>query len=165
MHVQDDVLYNAPCCTATTFEFTIHLMFVGLLSTALFQYLKCQDQRVSKNGRSTFVFCSSWNLWGGPILKFNLPGGTTRTPAPPSVTPLIAGVTFKHRFAGSVLYASCSSDQKKWNDLLYLFLTGKVVQWDWERATEAIGFESRLGHAEGLTSRILSVSLCLATGP
>ena len=38
-----------------------------LPSTALFQYLKCQDQRISKNCRSTFIFCSSWNLWVGPI--------------------------------------------------------------------------------------------------
>jgi len=43
------------------------LMIVGLLSTALFQYLKCQDQRISKICRSTFIFSSSWNLWGGPI--------------------------------------------------------------------------------------------------
>jgi len=49
------------------FEFMVHLMIVGLLSTALFQYLKCQDQRISKNCRSSFIFCSSWNLWGGPI--------------------------------------------------------------------------------------------------
>jgi len=48
-------------------EFAIQLMIMGLLSTALFQYLKCQDQRISKNYRSTFIFCDSWNLWGGPI--------------------------------------------------------------------------------------------------
>jgi len=47
-------------------DFTIHLMIVGLLSTALFQYLKCQDQWISKNC-STFIFWSSWNLSGGPI--------------------------------------------------------------------------------------------------
>jgi len=49
------------------FEFTIHLMIVGLLCTTLFQYLKCQDQRVYKNCRGTLLFCSSWNLWGVPI--------------------------------------------------------------------------------------------------
>ena len=64
------------------FEFTIHLMIVGLPSTALFQYLKCQDQRVSKNCRSSFIFCSSWNLWGGPFFTFSLPGGR-RAPLPP----------------------------------------------------------------------------------
>jgi len=31
------------------FEFTIHLLIVGLLSTALFQHLKFQSQRISKN--------------------------------------------------------------------------------------------------------------------
>jgi len=59
-------------------------MIVGLLSTALFQYLKCQDQRVSKNGRSTFIFCSSWNLWGGQFFTFSLTKGAERAPAPVS---------------------------------------------------------------------------------
>ena len=43
--------------------------------------------RISKNCRSTFIFCSSWNLWGGPILACQ--GGAARTPAPPSVTLLL----------------------------------------------------------------------------
>ena len=64
------------------FDFTIHLMIVGLLSAALFQYLKCQDQRVSKNGRSTFIFCSSWNVWGGQFFTFSLTKGAECTPAP-----------------------------------------------------------------------------------
>ena len=64
------------------FKFTIHLMIVGLLSTALFLYLKCQDQQISKNCRSTFIFCSSWNLWGNPFFTFSLPGGR-RAPLPP----------------------------------------------------------------------------------
>jgi len=63
-------------------EFAIHLMIVGLLSTALFQYLKCQDQRISKNCRSTFIFCSSWNVEGVPFFTFRLPGGQ-REPLPP----------------------------------------------------------------------------------
>jgi len=25
--------------------------------------LKRQDQRISKTCKSTFIFCSSWNLW------------------------------------------------------------------------------------------------------
>jgi len=33
-------------------------MIVGLLSTAQFQYLKYQDQRISKSCRSTFIFWS-----------------------------------------------------------------------------------------------------------
>jgi len=63
------------------FEFTLHLMIVGLLSNALFQYLKCQDQRISQNCGSTFIVCSSWNLWGGPFFTFSLPGGR-RAPRP-----------------------------------------------------------------------------------
>jgi len=63
-------------------EFTIYLMIVGLLSTSLLHYLKCQDQRISKNCRSTVIFCSSWNIWGGPFFTFSLPGGAVRTPAP-----------------------------------------------------------------------------------
>jgi len=39
-------------------ELTIHLMIVGLLSTAQFQCLKYQDQRISKSCRSTFIFWS-----------------------------------------------------------------------------------------------------------
>jgi len=60
-------------------------MIVDLLSTAVFLYLKCQDQQISKNCRSTFIFCSSWNLWGGPFFTFSLPGGrvgAARTHAP-----------------------------------------------------------------------------------
>jgi len=38
-----------------------------MLNTALFQHLKRQDQRISKIYKNTFIFCSSWNLWGGPI--------------------------------------------------------------------------------------------------
>jgi len=75
-------------------KFAIHLMIAGLLSTALFQYLKCQDQRICKNCRSTFIFCSSWNLWGGPFFKFSLPRGAARTPASPSVTPLVISNQF-----------------------------------------------------------------------
>jgi len=62
-------------------------MIIGLLSTALFQYVKCQDQRISKNCRSTFIFCSSWNLWGGCIFYIQLARGGPH-PVPPSVTPL-----------------------------------------------------------------------------
>ena len=43
-------------------RFWIHLMTVGMLNTALFQYLKRQDQRISKTCKNTFIFCSSWNL-------------------------------------------------------------------------------------------------------
>jgi len=59
-------------------------MIVGLLSTALFQYLKCQDQWISKNCRSTFIVSSSWNLWGGPIFAFSLPGGGGAHPCSPA---------------------------------------------------------------------------------
>jgi len=34
-------------------------MTAGLLNTAVFQYVKCQDQWISKTCRSTFIFCSS----------------------------------------------------------------------------------------------------------
>jgi len=74
------------------FEFTVHLRIVGLLGTALFQYLKCQDQRISKNCRSTSVFYSSWNLWGGPIFYLKLARGGVAHPCPPSVTPLTISV-------------------------------------------------------------------------
>jgi len=60
----------------------IHLMTVSMLNTALFQYFKRQDQRISKTCKSTFIFCSSWNLWGGPFFAFSLPGGR-RTPLLP----------------------------------------------------------------------------------
>jgi len=36
-------------------------MTVSMLNTALFQYLKRQDQ-ISKTCKSSFIFCSSWNL-------------------------------------------------------------------------------------------------------
>jgi len=51
-----------PPLHCNNFEFTIYLMIVGLLSTALFRYLICQHQRISKNCTNTFIFCSSWNL-------------------------------------------------------------------------------------------------------
>ena len=87
------------------FEFTIRLI-VGLLRTALFQYsriclirhlkrirkkwrirralmyLKCQEQRISKNWKSTFILCSSLNLWGGLIFYVTLARGR-RAPLPP----------------------------------------------------------------------------------
>jgi len=50
-------------------------MIVVLLSITLFQYLKCQDQRISKNCRSTFIFCSSWNPRGMPIFYIQLATG------------------------------------------------------------------------------------------
>ena len=83
------------------FEFTIHLMIVGLLSTGVLQYLKCQGQRISKNCRSTFIFCSSWNLWGVPIFTFSLPGGrAARTPAPRQLRYCLLPVTF-HQISSS----------------------------------------------------------------
>ena len=70
------------------YEFTSHLMIVGLLSTALFKYLKCQDQRISKNCRITFIFCSSWNLWRGAHFLHLACQGDGAHPSPPSVTSL-----------------------------------------------------------------------------
>ena len=64
------------------FEFTIHLMLVGLPSPALFQYLKRQGQRISERCRSTFIFSSSWNLWWGPFFTFSLPRGGRRAHLP-----------------------------------------------------------------------------------
>ena len=81
MHVQDDVLYTARRCN--NFEFMIHLMIVGLLKSALFQCLKCQDKRISKNCRSTFILSSSWNVWGGPFFTFSVPWGGQRAPLLP----------------------------------------------------------------------------------
>jgi len=43
-------------------RFWIHLMTVSMLNTALFQYLKRQDQRISQTCKSTFIFCNLWNL-------------------------------------------------------------------------------------------------------
>ena len=70
-----------------TLECTINLMIVGLLSTALFQYLKCQDQRISKNCRSTFLFCSYEISKGARFLHLACQGGR-RAPLSLSVTPL-----------------------------------------------------------------------------
>jgi len=79
MHVQDDVLYNA--CLCNDFQFTIHLMIVGLTSTALFQYLKRQDQQISKNVEA-LSYCAVHEISeGGPFFTFSLPGG--RAPLPP----------------------------------------------------------------------------------
>jgi len=33
--------------------------------------------------RSTFIFCSSWSLWGGPFFTFSLPGRGGAHPCPP----------------------------------------------------------------------------------
>jgi len=81
IHVEDNLLYSVQCTPlhCNNSKFTVHLIIVGLLSTALFQYLKFQDKRISKHCRSTFIFCSSWNLWDGPL---SLPGGAARTPLP-----------------------------------------------------------------------------------
>ena len=76
-------IVQCPPLHCNNFEFTIYLMIVSLLSTALFQYLKCEDQRISKNCRSTFIFCSSWNLWGGPIFYVLLARGGGAHPCPP----------------------------------------------------------------------------------
>ena len=50
-------------CTmhCNNFQFAIHLMTVGLLNIAVFQYLRCQDQRISRTCISTFISCSSRN--------------------------------------------------------------------------------------------------------
>jgi len=80
MHVKDTLQCTPLHCNNS--EFTILLMIIALRNTALFQHLKCQDQRISRNCRSTFVFCSSWNLWRGPIFTFSLSGGR-RAPCPP----------------------------------------------------------------------------------
>jgi len=37
-------------------------MTANMLNIALFQYLKRQNQWISKTCKGTFVFCSSWNL-------------------------------------------------------------------------------------------------------
>ena len=52
-------------CTmhCNNFQFAIHLMTVGLLNIAVFQYLRCQDQRISRTCISTFISCSSRNLF------------------------------------------------------------------------------------------------------
>jgi len=80
MHVQDDVLYNAHRCN--NFEFTIHLMIVGLLRTALFQYFKYQDQRISKIVEALSYSAVHEISEGGPFFIFSLPGGR-RAPLPP----------------------------------------------------------------------------------
>ena len=89
------------------FELTIHLMIVGLLSTALFQYLKCQDQRVSENGRPTVKALSYSAVHeiseGSLFFTFSLPGGAARTPAAPSVTPLLTRFSKNFIFEGFFL--------------------------------------------------------------
>jgi len=50
---------TAYCTPLQQFQFGIHLMTVSMLNTALFQYLKRQDQRISKTCKSTLTFCSS----------------------------------------------------------------------------------------------------------
>ena len=89
------------------FELTIHLMIVGLLSTALFQYLKCQDQRVSENGRPTVKALSYSAVHeiseGSLFFTFSLPGGAARTPAARSVTPLLTRFSKNFIFEGFFL--------------------------------------------------------------
>jgi len=79
---------TAYCTPLQQPRFWIHLMTVSMLNTELFQYLKRQDQRISKTCKSTFIFCSSWNLWeGAHFLHLACQGGGA-PPFPPSVTPL-----------------------------------------------------------------------------
>ena len=67
----------------------IHLMTVSMLNTALFSYLKRQDQRISKTCKSIFVLCSSWNLQDGAHFLHLACQGRRHAPlALPSVTPL-----------------------------------------------------------------------------
>jgi len=72
MHVHGHVLYTA--CRCNYFEFTIHLMTIGLLNTAVFQY-KSQDQRTSKTCRSISYSVVHEISKGGPFFTFSLPGG------------------------------------------------------------------------------------------
>jgi len=74
-------IVQCPPLHCNTFECTTNLMIVGMLSTALFPCVKCQDQRISKNCRITFIFYSSWNLYGSPFFTLSLPGGR-RAPLP-----------------------------------------------------------------------------------
>jgi len=76
-------IVQCPPLYCNTFECTTNLMIVGLLSTALFQYVKRQDQRISKNFTSTVIFYSSWNLQGNPFFTFSLPRGGGAHPCPP----------------------------------------------------------------------------------
>jgi len=56
-------------------------MIIGLLLTVLFQYLKCQAQRISKNLEA--LSCSAVHeiSEGGPFFTFSFPGGR-RAPLP-----------------------------------------------------------------------------------
>ena len=50
-----------------------------MLNTALFHYLKRQDQRISKTFKSTFIFCRSWILSEGThFLHLPCQGGGAR---------------------------------------------------------------------------------------
>jgi len=75
---------TAYCTPLQQLRFWIHLMTVSMLNTAQFQYLKRQDQQISKTCKSTFIFCSSWNLWEGAYFLHL----ACQHPCPPSVTPL-----------------------------------------------------------------------------
>ena len=54
-------------CRCHNFQFTIQLMTVGLLNTALFQYVNCQDQRISKTWRyrsqTIYIFVFYLFMW------------------------------------------------------------------------------------------------------
>ena len=64
-------------------RFWIHVMTVSMLNTALFQCLKRQDQRISKTCKTTFIFCSSWNLWKGAHFLHIACQGGRRAPLHP----------------------------------------------------------------------------------
>jgi len=77
MQVQDDVLCSVQCTPlhCNNFEFTIHLIIVGLLSTALFQYLKCQDKTDFQKLQKHFHILQFMKSLRGAHFTFSLPGG------------------------------------------------------------------------------------------
>ena len=59
------IVYNARRCAATT----LNLRFIWWLLVCLFQYLKCQDQRVSKRGRRAPLSPRQLRHWPPRLVK------------------------------------------------------------------------------------------------
>jgi len=78
-------------------------MTVGLINTPLFQYLKCQDQRISEILWKHFhILQVKKSLRGGPFFTFTFPGGGGAHPCP-SLSVTLLTVRSSHECSGSVI--------------------------------------------------------------
>jgi len=82
MHVQDDVLYNARRCTATTLN--VRLIWWLLVCQAL-HYFNIQDQRIPKIVEALSYSAVHEICKGGPFLYLAFQGGR-RAPLPSPVS-------------------------------------------------------------------------------